>query len=214
MWWAFSLCSVVVGGGPSRAQSAGGAADAMGDPARVLVVVEDAGNVGLRIADAQSVHEAVITHLRKQLGNDAVIYEGSRKNAAAMKKMLGSSSETQIQDSQLAYYDAAMKAAPWRVKARFGQKKSEHFVLLTCRKVGSDKNVDKNLDKNLDEKRFVGKNFSIAKDAMVKGLAEFCLLLPTTATQIPVEKTPGQAGVIPGLHKKVLKPWSPPPRRE
>jgi hypothetical protein len=115
-----------------------------------------------------------------------------------------------------------MKAAPWRVRARFGQKKSEHFVVLTCMKVGSNKNVDKNLDKNLDknvdknldEKRFVGKNFSLAKDAMVKGLAEFCLLLPTTATQIPVEKTPGQPGVIPGLHKKVLKPWSPPPRRE
>lgn len=212
MWWALVFCGAAVtaiAATPSQAQS-GGAGDALGDPARVLVVVEDAGNVGLRIADAQTVHEAVITHLRKRLGNDAVVYEGTRKNAAAMKKMLGSSSETQIQDSQLAFYDAAMKAAPWRVKARFGQKKNEHFVVLSCKKVSSDKAVEK----NVDEKRFTGKNFMIAKDAMIAGLDTFCLQLPATAMQLPVEKTPGQPGVIPGLRKQVIKPWTPPPRRE
>ena len=108
-------------------------AASLGDPSRCVVVVDDAGNVGLRIADAQSAHEAVVTALRKRMGTDAVVYEGSRKNAEQMKRMLGASSETSIQDEQLKYYDAAMKAAPWRVKVRFGQKKSEHWITLSCR---------------------------------------------------------------------------------
>jgi hypothetical protein len=204
--WALVFCGLLgTLAEPAAAQSAD--ASALGDPTRCLVVVEDAGNVGLRIADAQSVHEAVLTNLRKRLGNDAVIYEGSRKNAEKMKKMLGKSSETQIQDSQLAYYDAAMKAAPWRVKARFGAKKGQHFITLSCRKADAKA--------TLDEQRFTGKSFSVAKDAMAEKLDSFCQLLPTTATLIPVEKKPdGAPGVIPGMSKHELKPWTPPPKRD
>jgi hypothetical protein len=197
----------------ARAQSAGaaGVAASLGDPARCVVVVDDAGNVGLRIADAQSAHEAVVTALRKRLGTDAVVYEGSRKNAEQMKRMLGSSAETSIQDEQLKYYDAAMKAAPWRVKVRFGQKKSEHWITVSCRKASADKNdADKNV---VEEKRFTGKTFVAAKEAMDKALPEFCGALPTTATLIPVEGQPGKPGEIPGLRKKELKPWTPPPKR-
>ena len=195
--------------GGAQAQSAAPAPDSLGDPKRVVVVVDDAGNVGLRISDAQALHEAVITSLRKRLGNDAVVYEGSRKNAEQMKKMLGASSETQIQDAQLAYYDAAMKAAPWRVKARFGTKKGTHFIELSCRKADAKT--------TLDDKRFTGKSFAAARDAMSKELESFCQLLPTTATLIPVEGAPlppKKPGEIEGLRKRELKPWSPPPRRE
>jgi hypothetical protein len=200
----------------AHAQSGGaaGVAASLGDPSRCVVVVDDAGNVGLRIADAQSAHEAVVTALRKRMGTDAVVYEGSRKNAEQMKKMLGSSAETSIQDEQLKYYDAAMKAAPWRVKVRFGQKKSEHWITLSCRKASADKNGEKNGEKNVvEEKRFTGKSFVAAKEAMEKALPEFCGALPTTATLIPVEGQPPKPGEVPGLRKKQLKPWTPPPKR-
>jgi hypothetical protein len=194
----------------------------MPDPSRCVVVVDDAGDVGLRIADAQSAHEAVVTSLRKRLGTDAVVYEGSRKNAAQMKKMLGGSAETTIQDSQLAYYDAAMKAAPWRVKVRFGQKKGEHWITVACRKLEvpidvtagpeKPKAAAKAVEKIVEEKRFTGKNFLAAKEAMDKALPDFCGALPTTATLIPVEGQP-KPGEIPGMRKKELKPWTPPPKR-
>jgi hypothetical protein len=209
----FLAAGSVVIADASHAQSGGaaGVAASLGDPARCVVVVDDAGNVGLRIADAQSAHEAVVTALRKRLGTDAVVYEGSRKNAEQMKKMLGSSAETTIQDEQLKYYDAAMKAAPWRVKVRFGQKKGEHWITLSCRKAASDeKGVDKNV---VEEKRFTGKSFVAAKEAMDKALPEFCGALPATATLIPVEGQPGKPGEVPGLRKKELKPWTPPPKR-
>lgn len=195
-------------GHDARAQSGGaaGVAASLGDPARCIVVVDDAGNVGLRIADAQSAHEAVVTALRKRLGTDAVVYEGSRKNAEQMKRMLGSSSETSLQDEQLTYYDAAMKAAPWRVKVRFGQTKSEHWITVSCRKANDGKNV-------VEEQRFTGKSFVAAKEAMDKALPEFCGALPTTATLIPVEGQPEKPGEIPGLRKKALKSWTPPPKR-
>lgn len=208
-----AMGSSVVVADAAHAQSGGaaGVAASLGDPSRCVVVVDDAGNVGLRIADAQSAHEAVVTALRKRLGTDAVVYEGSRKNAEQMKRMLGASSETSIQDEQLKYYDAAMKAAPWRVKVRFGQKKGEHWITLSCRKTAADKDKD---DKNVvEEKRFTGKTFVAAKEAMDKALPEFCGALPTTATLIPVEGQAPKPGEVPGLRKKELKPWTPPPKR-
>jgi hypothetical protein len=210
---ALALFLGVVGIGGSggvdaaRAQSV---AQSLGDPARCVVVVDDAGNVGLRIADAQSVHEAVVTALRKRLGTDAVVYEGSRKNAEQMKKMLGSSAETTIQDEQLKYYDAAMKAASWRVRVRFGQTKGQHWITLSCRKAGDDHTDGKSV---VEEKRFTGKTFIAAKEAMDAALPEFCSALPTTATLIPVEGQAPRPGEIPGLRKKELKPWTPPPKR-
>lgn len=225
----FLLAVVAFTSSPAQAQNAADAGAALGDPNRCVVVVDDAGNVGLRIADAQSAHEAVVTSLRKRLGTEAVVYEGSRKNAATMKKMLGGSAETQIQDSQLAYYDAAMKAAPWRVKVRFGQKKSEHWITVACRKrsalsdggggggVVGQKGVGPPKENLVEEKRFTGKSFLAAKEAMDKGLPDFCQALPVTATLIPVEGPatgqPAKPGEVPGLRKKELKPWAPPPKR-
>lgn len=216
---ALFLLAFVCTSSPAQAQNAADAGAALGDPNRCVVVVDDAGNVGLRIADAQSAHEAVVTSLRKRLGTEAVVYEGSRKNAATMKKMLGGSAETQIQDSQLAYYDAAMKAAPWRVKVRFGQKKSEHWITVACRKrsalsdVGDQKAGAPPKENLVEEKRFTGKNFLAAKEAMDKALPDFCQALPVTATLIPVEGQPAKPGEVPGLRKKELKPWAPPPKR-
>ncbi len=191
----------------------------MPDPSRCVVVVEDAGNVGLRISDAQSAHEAVVTVLRKRMGSDAVVYEGAQKNAASMKKMLGSTIESTIQDDQLAYHAAAAKAAPWRVRVRFGQsggqKKAEHWITVGCRKAGDAPTAP------IEEKRLVGKNFAEAKAKLDDALPTFCLQLPSTATSLPDENRPAAVsdqpavpGEIPGLRRKTVKPWTAPPRRE
>lgn len=191
----------------AAAQSAG--APAMSDPNRVVVIVDDAGDVGLRISDAQMAHETVITALRKRLGNDAVAYEGEKKNAAVMKKMLGPNAETTIQDARLTWFDAAEKTAPWRVRVRFGAKKGQQFVKVTCRK-----STDK-VDHVVDERTGTGKTFVAARDDLAAHLGEFCAALPVAATTIPIEGAgPAKPGEPPGMHKKEPKPWTPPPRRD
>lgn len=189
------------------AQSA--APPAMSDPKRVVVVVDDAGDVGLRISDAQMAHETVITALRKRLGNDAVAYEGEKKNAAMMKKMLGPNAETTIQDARLTWFDAAEKVAPWRVRVRFGSKKGQQFVKVTCRKA-SDK-----VDHVVDERVGTGKTFVAARDDLAAHLGEFCLALPAAASSIPIEGATGtKTNEPPGMKKKETKAWTPPPRRD
>jgi hypothetical protein len=199
--FALLLASPVAGQSAARPE--------LPDPQLTVVVVDDAGDVGLRIADAQSIHELVIARLRKRLGNDAVAYEGARKNAEQMKRMLGPRAETQIQDAQLAWHAAAAAAAPWRVRVRFGQKKSEHWITVACRKAADEGK------KPVEEKRFVAASFAAAREAVDAGLDAFCLALPATATAIPVEATKPAPGEIPGLRRKpAAQPWTPPPRRD
>jgi hypothetical protein len=182
----------------------------MANPALCQVIVDDAGDVGLRISDAQMAHDMVVHALRKRLGTDAVVYEGAQKNAATMKRMLGPAAETSIQDEQLAYHAAAAKAAGWRVRVRFGTKKGEHWITVGCRKSGDDP------AKPVVENRFVGKNFLAAKEKLDAGLPTFCPQLAPVATtvDIPIEGQPGTPQPVQGLRKKVLKDWSPPPRRD
>ena len=192
----------------AHAQSA--AAPQLPDPKRCVVVVDAAADVGLRIADAQAAHEVLMVALRKRLGSDAVVYEGMRKSAEQMKRLLGSSAETTIQDAQLAYFDDAAKAAPWRVRVRFGSKKGEHFVTATCRKAAGSP------DKPIDSRTGTGKNFLQAKDALAKDIATFCpaLVSSSSTMELPIEGA-GAPAVVPGLQKKKpLKPWTAPPRRE
>ncbi|MDP2339409.1 MAG: hypothetical protein Q8O67_00515 [Deltaproteobacteria bacterium] len=196
-----------------HAQSATG--PALPDPKKCVVVVDAAGEVGLRIADAQAAHEVLMVALRKRVGSDGVVYEGMRKSAEQMKRLLGSSAETTIQDSQLAYFDAAAKTAPWRVRVRFGTKKGQHFVTATCRKSTGTP------DKPLETRTATGKNFLEAKDALAKDIATFCPAIASSSStsgtmELPIEGSgPPPAGEVTGLaKKKPLKPWTAPPRRE
>lgn len=206
----------------ATAQSATG--PAMSDPKRVVVIVDDAGDVGLRISDAQMAHETVIVALRKRLGNDAVAYGGQRKNAATMKKMLGPNAETTIQDTQLVWFDAAEAAAPWRVRVTFGIKKNEHWVTAACRKAtAKDAGKDAKDAKPVvvDQKTGTGKNFLAARDSLAKELDAFCPGLPAA---VPAGMTLPIEGVNPANptnptnptnpKQKPLKPWTPPPRRD
>lgn len=209
------LLGVLVGAVPALAQAV--SAPAMSDPGKVVVIIDDAGDVGIMISNAQLAHEMMIESLRKRLGRDGVAYEGQRKNAATMKRMLGSNAETTIQDTQLAWFDKAMKAAPWRVRVRFGQKKGQHWVTATCRKAG-DK-VDTKEGAVVDTATGTGKTFVEAKDALGAKLSTFCLALPAPAptTQLPIEGTStATPDAVPGLQKKKepTKTWTPPPRRD
>lgn len=223
-----SLVVVValLGAAATRAQSA--VRPDLPDPKKAIVVVDDAGDVGLRISDAQIAHELVISRLRKRLGSDAVVYEGARKSAAQMKRLLGPNAETTVQDAQVAWFDAAAKAAPWRVRVRFGTKNGEHWITFACRHADSAAAAGSTVDvkaavkktdvqKPVDEQRFTGKTFLAARDAADAGLDKFCLALPTTAAQLPIE---GAASATPGeplgLRKKTktTTTWTPPPRRD
>lgn len=177
---------------PSQAAPASGA-----DPAEVRVVLEDLGNVGLRISDAQALATDVMTGLQKRLGYNAVIFEGSLAGHLKMKRLLGGNAESQIQDDQIAYLKAAMEKARFRVGVRFGKTKKAHFVTLACRNSGAPKDA-----KPLEEVRFEGATFAEARKAMNAGLPEFCR----------IADPPAQGADQPKARPK--KAWSLPPRRE
>ncbi len=204
------LTFFLVGIACASAQAQSSAAPQLPDPKKCVVVLDAPADVGLRIADAQSAHEVLMVALRKRLGSDAVVFEGQRKSAEQMKRLLGSSAETTIQDAQLAYFDAAALAASWRVRVRFGTKKGEHFVTATCRKSAASP------DKPLETRTTTGKTFVEAKDALAKDIATFCpALVPSQTLVLPIEGAAPAPGEVLGLHKKkALKPWTAPPRRE
>lgn len=163
------------------------------DPASCRVVLEDLGNLGLRISDGQAVATDVMTGLRQRLGDDAVIFEGTLTGKLKMKKMLGPSGEAQIQEDQIAYLKAATKQAPFRVSVRFGKKKSGHWIELACK--------NKEGTAPLEKKRFEAASFGKARAEMNAALPDFCpLLAPATAA--------------PETTTKPKKEWSLPPRRD
>ncbi len=182
------------------------------DPQKCVVVLEEMGDVGFRIADAQAAAEAVATHLRKRVGRDGVVYQGVQKSQLQLQTMLGKSVETPaIQQEQLDYFAAAEKNAPWRVRVRFGaNKKAKHpdsaqWITATCLKKGTAAVVD--------TLRVEARTFLLARDKLSDSLAGFCLQLPAV-TDIPMEGVSLSPSEPVGMHKKALKPWSAPPPRK
>ena len=195
---------------PAAAQSLGTPSALLGDPAKCVVVVEDMGNVGFRISDAQIVAETVLTPLKKRVGQQAAMFEGVLKSSQQMKRMLGPTVEgAGPQDAQLKHYTACRDASPWRVKASFGGpqkgKSKKHWIDVTCRKKDADAVVDK--------VHVEGDTFVLARDELQKAMGGFCMQIPDIS-MIPVEPTPGAQAPGPvGMSKKELKPWTPPPPR-
>lgn len=213
-------CLVVVGALDAHAQAPPAApapahesGDTLPDPRRCVVLLEELGDVGFRIADAQAVADTVQRGLRTRVGRDGIIYGGIAKSQAELQKMLGPSVETPaIQQKKLDYFKAAEANATWIVRARFGvdkkaPKDKRHWITLACRKKGADPKSP------VEERRFEGKDFLAARDALDAGVGSFCLNIPALAG-IPIEglDTPKPAEP-PGLRKKELKPWKAPPPR-
>ncbi|MBN2358190.1 MAG: hypothetical protein JXR83_01970 [Deltaproteobacteria bacterium] len=136
---------------------------------RCLVVLEDMGNVGLRITDAQALAQTVLDGLRQRVGTDRASYGGLAASARAMKKMLaGTGTPTEVQDTQIAEYEACEKAARWRVRARFGIKARRHWVTLTCSTTGMPAKV-------IDKARFEGASFAEVREQTARAMVNFCL---------------------------------------
>jgi hypothetical protein len=170
-------------------------------PEKCQVVVEDMGNVGFRIADAQAFAERTVTGLRKRLGgNETVIYEGLLKSAKDMKRRLAGS-ETSLQDEQIDYYKAAAQAAQWRVKVRFGKKKGKHWVTATCWRSKDGKRKGK----QVESQTWRDKRLDTLKATFAKEVMTFCLEID------PPPKKPTEPAVPVTRPKK--KDWSLPPMR-
>lgn len=207
---ARAASAVLLLGLPAAAQSVGPSSASLGDPAKCVVVVEDMGNVGFRISDAQVVAETVLTPLKKRVGHQAAMYEGVLKSAQRMKKMLGPTAEgAGPQETQLQHYTACRDASPWRIKASFGSpakgKSKKHWIEVSCHKRDSELAVEM--------ARVEGNSFLEARDLLAKAMGTFCMQIPDIS-MIPVEPSPGSTGAgPPGMSKKEPKPWTPPPPR-
>ncbi len=206
------LLGVLVATGPAMAQSIGPTNAALGDPAKCVVMVEDMGNVGFRISDAQAVAESVVSPLKKRVGAQAAFFEGVLTSAQSMRRILGSTVEGGTpQETTRKHYEACRDAAPWRVKASFGApakgkgKPKKHWIEVTCRKKGSDSVVDR--------VRVEGDTFVLARDELNAAMPRFCMQIPDIAA-IPIEPAPGERPKEPpGMSKKEPKAWTPPPPR-
>jgi hypothetical protein len=201
---------------PARAQSV---TPTTGDPSKCVVILDTMKDVGFRISDAGIIADGIITQMRKRVGFEGAHYAGVADSAAAMKRMLATPEGAGPQDAQLAFYKACEKNAPWRIKAVFGTGKKKgtapHWVNVTCRK--ADAKDAKDAKAVVDEKKFEGKTFLEARDAMVAAMPTFCGPIPSVGI-IPVEPAPGTQGTGPNGTKlpppKEVKPWTPPPRRD
>jgi hypothetical protein len=199
-----ALIAVVTLATTAHAQSIAGA---LSDPKKCVVILDGMGDVGFRISDAGMIADGVITAVRQRVGFDGAQYAGVAEAAAAMKKLLATPEGGGPQQEKLAWFKACEHNAPWRIKARFGTaKRRGHWVTVSCRQ--QDGGV-------VEEKRFEGKTFLAARDAMVAGMPTFCGAIPSIGV-VPVEPTTAPtAPYVPGLSKpKEPKPWTPPPRRD
>ncbi|MBI1949575.1 MAG: hypothetical protein HYS27_28065 [Deltaproteobacteria bacterium] len=209
--WSSALALTLLAASvPAAAQSIGPTNAALGDPAKCVVMVEDMGDVGFRISDAQAVAESVVAPLKKRVGAQAAFYEGVLKAAQSMKRMLGPTVEgAASQDTQRKHYEACRDASPWRVKATFGAPKKgkvkRHWIEVVCRKKDGDAVTDK--------LHVEGDSFVLARDELHKAMGTFCMQIPDIS-MIPIEPTPGdKPAEPPGMSKKEVKPWTPPPPR-
>lgn len=180
------------------------------DPKECVAVLEDMGRVGLRISDAQAVASDVMTTLRKRMGYNRLVFEGTYKGQLKMKRMLGPGAENEMQNDQLAYFKAAMENAKYKVRARFGHKgKKTHWIELSCRK------ADSKPKDTLDKKRFEATSFKGARKKMNDALPEFCTVMDPEPAAATAAKQPGDtSGPLPPKRNKKKKKWTMPPRRD
>lgn len=215
-----AVLPVVGTAGNARAQSV---TPQLGDPKKCVVILDDMGDVGFRISDAQVVADAVLQAFRKRVGFESAHYAGVAASAAAMKKLLNTPEGAGPQEAQLAWFKECEQSAPWRLRARFGTEKAakkgpaRHWVTVSCRRAGGGPATGK--ADGVEEKRFEGATFLEARDALAAAMPGFCPLI-AGRTEIPLEGAPAasappaDAGPVGISKKKAAKPWTPPPRRE
>ena len=172
------------------------------------VVLEDMGNVGFRISDAQSLANWVSSSLGKRVGHENVAYEGLLKSKKDLARRLGNTEIHPTQAADIQRLEAFVKEAQVWVKARFGKDKKGHWVDLSCRS-SQDKT-----QKPKEKKRFYAKTFHELQPAIRTALADFCSTLIPKAGTPPVVVTPVKpTGILPTQKRPTKEKWLPPTRR-
>ena len=152
------------------------------DPSLCRVVLEDMGDVGIRIADAQALATDTLTQLRKRLGQEAVLYEGLVKSKLQMRKRLGRRSQTRQQKAELKHLEACAELAPYRVRIRFGKKRKKEFLEMECRLSNAKKPL---ATRNMD-----ALYFEDIRERLNEAMPDFCPQLesaPEIARQVAEE---------------------------
>lgn len=142
------------------------------DPTKCRVVLEDMGDVGLRISDAQALASDVLTALRARVGQEGAVYEGLLKSQKKLKKLLGTRAEVQVQKDQIRYLEACVQHAPFRVRVSFGKRKQKRKkakgeqIALTCTPKGERA--------PLAERLLTGPTFDDARARLREAIVDFC----------------------------------------
>lgn len=170
------------------------------------VEIDDVGDVGLRIADAQQLVEKVMSHFRARLGYDFVSYAGHAKAMHALKQ-LGATPEGYSTTSDI----QTGKKYSWRIRLAFAQIGEEETIAMEClHRISEEaKTQVKSHDAHGQQAWRVedilsvkAKHWAKALEALQNRLNLFCPLLKAT--------TP--ASVLPATGVP-LPVWQPPPRR-
>ena len=176
------------------------------------VVLQDMGNVGFRISDAQSLANWVSNGLAQRVGHENVAYEGLLKSKKDLARRLGNTEIHPTQAADIERLEAFVQGAQVWVKARFGKNKKGHWVDLSCRKSPGKKR------KATEEKRLYAATFHDLQPAVRESLRTFCsALLPSSpavpARAQPGSAAPGRADPLPPKKPAAPKKWLPPTRR-
>ena len=173
------------------------------------VVLEDMGNVGYRITDAQILVDWVTSGIRPRVGRENIMYEGLLKSKKDLQRRLGRTETHDAQSKEIERLEAFAKQAKVWLKARFGKDKRGHWVEVSCRPEA------KKTKKFTDKKRFYDKRFASLKPKVTQAMATFCAqLLPlgqaSNASSATSSQRPGQG---PKVTPRKPKKWLPPQRR-
>ena len=172
------------------------------------VVLEDMGNVGFRISDAQALANWVSNALAKRVGHDNVAYEGLLKSKKDLARRLGNTEIHPTQAADIQRLEAFVKDAEVWVKARFGKNKKGHWVDLSCR--GSKAKGQKAKEK----KRLYAKTFHDLQPLVRTTLADFCGdLIPKVGAAPARTTSPANPALLPPKATPKKQKWLPPTRR-
>ena len=170
------------------------------------VVLEDMGNVGFRISDAQSLANWVSNALAKRVGHDNVAYEGLLKSKKDLARRLGNTEIHPTQAADIQRLEAFVKEAQVWVKARFGKNKKGHWVTV----VGPNPAKDKRQRK----KRLYANTFHDLQPLVRTALTDFCgALIPKVAPAPARAPNTGNPALLPPKPTPKKQKWLPPTRR-
>ena len=178
-------------------------------PKEAKVVLEDMGNVGYRISDAQAVINWVSSGLRPRVGRTNMIYEGLLKSKKDLKRRLGKTEIHGAQMEEIERLEAFSAQANVWLKAKFGKDKKGHWVEMSCRNKTQEKK------KQAHKERLYAKKFKALEPLVAQSLKTFCSsLIPLAQVEFKAEPKPNAQAAPSTVPVRKPKPkWVAPQRR-